>query len=790
MQNFIETLNSPQRQAVTNINGPMMIVAGAGSGKTRVLTYRIAYLMEQGIDPFSILALTFTNKAAKEMKERIESIVGAEKARNLWMGTFHSVFSRILRIESEKLGFPSDFTIYDTDDSRSLLKSIIKELGLDEKQYKPALVHSRISIAKNNLLSWEAYMNNDEIRQEDKLSMKPMLGDIYKYYQHRLFQSSAMDFDDLLFKTNVLLRDHPDVLLKYQHKFRYIMVDEFQDTNFSQYLIVKKLAAAFENICVVGDDAQSIYAFRGATIQNILNFKKDYPDLKVYKLEQNYRSTKVIVKAANSVIAYNKGQLQKLVWTDNEEGDKIDVLRAFTDNEEGQMVAGSIFETKMSTQSRNSDFAILYRTNAQSRAMEEALRKQNIPYKIYGGLSFYKRKEIKDILAYLRLSVNQNDEEAIKRIINYPARGIGDSTIEKIIVAAANNNVALWEIICNPLKYQLNINQGIANKLHDFAEMIKSFRIIAASQNAFDAGNHIAMQSGLLKELYNDKSPEGVARYENIQELLNGMKEFTENDVEDLVVQENVESTRFLKDYMKDIALLTDDLNENDEDKDKVTLMTIHAAKGLEFSYIYIVGVEENLFPGQLSINTKEELEEERRLFYVALTRAEKKATISFASSRYKWGNLTSCEPSRFIDEIDIECLNYKYNTNSQTNNDFINDSGFDAWGTYNKKKTVGSSSYYGKQTNPIKSQPQKPKFEPPKNLKRLNQIAQNTATEPLGDDVSQLKAGDRVQHQRFGNGLVENIEGNFPNRKATIVFDEAGKKQLILKYAKLKVLS
>jgi len=793
VQNFIETLNPPQQQATTTVNGPMMIIAGAGSGKTRVITFRIAYLMQNGVDPFSILALTFTNKAAKEMKERIEQIVGADKARSLWMGTFHSVFSKILRIEAEKLGFPTNFTIYDTDDSKNLLKSIIKELGLDDKQYKPTLVYNRISAAKNNLLSWKAYNANEEIQREDKLSVKPQLGTIYKLYQQRLFQSSAMDFDDLLFNTNVLFRDFPDVLLKYQHKFKYVMVDEYQDTNFSQYVIVKKLAAVNENICVVGDDAQSIYAFRGANIQNILNFKKDYPDLKVFKLEQNYRSTKIIVKAANSIIANNKQQLKKDVWTQNDIGEKIDVIRAFTDNEEGQVVASSIFETKMNQTAQNSDFAILYRTNAQSRAMEEALRKQNIPYRIYGGLSFYKRKEVKDLLAYCRLTINHNDEEALKRVINYPGRGIGDTTIDKLTVAAANNNVSIWEVIQKPAYFQVNINQGAINKLTDFAEMIKSFAAIANTQNAYDAGNHIAMQSGLLKELYNDKSPEGVSRYENIQELLNGMKEFSENDVEDLVVQEIENQTRFLKDYMQDIALLTDDLDEKDVDNNKVSLMTIHSAKGLEFPYVYIVGVEENLFPSQLSINSIEELEEERRLFYVAVTRAEKRATITFSTSRYKWGNLTQCEQSRFIEEIDADCLNFKFGKSSASMNDgFFDDFDFSeskaGWGNKYKPRLDSTSSKSTNQSQSPKSIP-KPQFAAPKNLTKLSTAANKSGSEIQGDDTRNLAPGNSVEHQRFGIGVVELIEGIYPNQKATINFNDAGQKQLILKFAKLKIL-
>lgn len=793
VQNFLETLNPPQYSAATNTEGPMMIIAGAGSGKTKVITFRIAYLMQNGVDPFSILALTFTNKAAKEMKERIEQIVGSSKARSLWMGTFHSVFAKILRIEAEKLGFPTNFTIYDTDDSKSLLKSVIKDLKLDEKQYKPSLIYNRISTAKNNLISWQSYNNNDEILHEDKVSQRPQMGNIYKLYQQRLYQSSAMDFDDLLFNTNVLFRDFPEVLLKYQHKFKYVMVDEYQDTNFSQYVIVKKLAALNENICVVGDDAQSIYAFRGANIQNILNFKKDYPDLKVFKLEQNYRSTKIIVKAANSIISNNKQQLKKEVWTENDAGEKIDVIRSFSDNEEGQTVASSIFETMMNAQAQQKDFAILYRTNAQSRAMEEALRKQNIPYRIYGGLSFYKRKEIKDLLAYCRLAVNHHDEESLKRIINYPARGIGDTTLDKLSVAALTNNVPIWEVLNHPGKYQVGINQGAISKLHDFAEMIKSFAAIANTHNAYDTGLHIAMQSGLTKELYNDKTPEGVNRYENVQELLNGMKEFTENDVDDLVVEEEQNDSRYLRDYMQNIALLTDDNDDKDGDHNKVSLMTIHAAKGLEFPYVYIVGVEENLFPSQLSINSTEDLEEERRLFYVAVTRAERRATITFATSRYKFGSLNTCEQSRFIDEIDPDCLNFKYGkSKAGQQSDFFDDFNFfeskQGWGNQYKprEKTAEHKPAYQPQTS--KTAP-KPAFTPPKNLTKLSAASAKTGSDITGDDTRNLAAGNVIEHQRFGKGIVELVEGIYPNQKANIDFIEAGKKQLILKFAKIKIL-
>ena len=615
MMEYLNELNEAQREAVIHVEGPSMVIAGAGSGKTRVLTFRIAHLINKNVDPFNILALTFTNKAAREMKERIASIVGEQDAKNIWMGTFHSVFARILRTEHEKIGYPRDFTIYDTADAKNLIKDIIREMMLDDKIYKPALVYNRISAAKNNLISARAYAENTDVVADDRMSGKPKIAEIYARYEMRCFKASAMDFDDLLFKTNVLLRDFPDVLQKYQEKFKYILVDEYQDTNYAQYLIVKKLAARFENVCVVGDDAQSIYSFRGANIQNILNFKKDYPDFKIFKLEQNYRSTKTIVNAANSIIQKNKDQIQKEVWTDNDEGDKIKVVQTASDNEEGRVVAQKIFDIKFNQQARPKDFAILYRTNAQSRSFEEALRKMNIPYRIYGGLSFYQRKEIKDLLAYFRLTANHNDEEALKRIINYPKRGIGDATVQALIVAADEGKVGIWNVIEMPEMYNVKLGGGPMAKVQEFANMIKSFRAEMKSIPAFELANRIATSSGILKELYDDKSPEGVSRYENIQELLNGIKEFSDTAV--------VDEEKSLADFLIDVALLTD-ADQNDEENDKVILMTIHSAKGLEFPYVFIVGLEENLFPSQLSVNTRADLEEERRLFYVALTRAEK----------------------------------------------------------------------------------------------------------------------------------------------------------------------
>ncbi|MBL7883009.1 MAG: UvrD-helicase domain-containing protein, partial [Bacteroidia bacterium] len=690
-KNYLEELNPVQRKAVECTEGPVMIIAGAGSGKTRVLTYRIAHLMEKGVDSFNILSLTFTNKAAREMKERIGKIVGDSEAKNLWMGTFHSVFARILRSEAEKIGYPSNFTIYDTDDSKSLIKTILKEQGLDDKSYKPSSVLARISAAKNNLISAQQYLNNAQIQEEDRMAVKPKMGIIYEQYSKRCFKAGAMDFDDLLFNTNILLRDFPAVLHKYQHKFKYILVDEYQDTNFSQYVIVKQLAAAFRNICVVGDDAQSIYAFRGANIQNILNFEKDYPELNTFKLEQNYRSTQNIVEAANSVIANNKEQLKKNVFTQNEEGEKIKVVKNDSDNAEGNYVANSIFETKMNEQAHNRDFAILYRTNAQSRAMEEALRRQNIPYRIYGGVSFYQRKEIKDLLAYYRLTLNNHDEEALKRIINYPARGIGDTTLDKITIAANDHDVSLWTVIENINQFEIGLNAGAKSKLDDFSTMIKSFSAMLKTHNAYDLGQHVAVHSGILRDLYADKTPEGVSRHENIQELLNGLKEFVETEIETIVddIQTDEEKDFFSSEittpaelnngllfteqdlndkpasaltteptldiFMQDIALMTDSDKDakNEKDRNRVVLMTIHAAKGLEFKYVYIVGLEENLFPSQMSLTSRTDLEEERRLFYVAITRAEKKLTLSYSTTRYRWGNLIYCEPSRFIEELD-----------------------------------------------------------------------------------------------------------------------------------------
>lgn len=779
---YLNSLNPAQKEAALHTEGPSMVIAGAGSGKTRVLTYRIAHLMHKGVDPFHILALTFTNKAAKEMKERIAKISGSAETRNLWMGTFHSVFARILRSESEKLHYPSNFTIYDTQDSKSLIKSITKDLGLDDKVYKTGLVLNRISSAKNNLLNAAQYNNNTNIQAEDRQSGKSKIGEIYKLYEQRCFKSSAMDFDDLLFKTNILLRDFPDVLYKYQHRFKYILVDEYQDTNFAQYLIVKKLAALNENVCVVGDDAQSIYAFRGANIQNILNFQRDYPDCKVFKLEQNYRSTKNIVNAANKVIDKNKDQLEKVVWTDNEEGAKIKVNRTLTDNEEGNLVANSIIETKMNQQARHQDFAILYRTNAQSRAMEESLRRKDIPYRIYGGLSFYQRKEIKDILAYARMAINPNDEEALKRVINYPARGIGKTSLDRISFYANENEISMWEVISSNMLNQIQINTGAKTKIIQFTEMIKNFGLIAKKKNAYEVMEEIARTSTLLSDLFSDKSPEGISRYDNIQELLNGVKEF----VEDTLAEE---SGSDLGEFMKDIALLTDADQKDETDTDKVSLMTIHAAKGLEFPYVFIVGLEENLFPSQMSLSSRPDLEEERRLFYVALTRAEKEVQLSYAASRYKWGNLIYCEPSRFIEEIDDQFLDFaepseENDTFASARSTFFTGGNKNFTSNANFKKGVSMSS-----VNKNKVEKVAKKVIPP-HKKMVSVDQANRKVDPsFAANVSKIEAGMRVEHLRFGKGEVKSTEGIEPNRKAVIIFDKVGEKQLLLKFAKLRIL-
>ncbi len=802
MQDYLQGLNEAQRAAVTHTDGPTMVIAGAGSGKTKVLTTRIAHLMmAKGVDPFQILSLTFTNKAAKEMKERIAHVVGRSEAANLWMGTFHSVFARILRAEADKLGYPKDFTIYDTDDSRSVIKGILKEWQLDDKLYKPNQVHGRISIAKNNLIGPLEYLANAELMASDAASLRPKIGDIYKAYAERCFRAGAMDFDDLLFNTNLLFRDHPDAMLKYQQRFLYILVDEYQDTNLAQYNIVRTLAARHENLTVVGDDSQSIYAFRGANIQNILNFRKDYPDHGLFKLEQNYRSTKVIVGAANSLIEKNKDQIKKTVWTDNAEGDKILVHRAGSDNEEGSYVAHSIFETRMQHQVANKGFAILYRTNAQSRSMEEALRKLNIPYRIYGGLSFYQRKEIKDLLGYFRLTCNPNDEEALKRVINYPVRGIGQTTVEKLMVSASEKELSIWDLLNKHLG-ELGFNEGTRKRLADFVLMIRSFQTMLDSQNAYAMGEYIARSTGLLQDLFTDKTPEGVSRYENIQELLNGMKEFSDGG-------EGSDVPRTLPDFLIDVALLTDADNDDPTDNDRVSLMTIHSSKGLEFPYVHIVGLEEELFPNQMAVQSRADLEEERRLFYVALTRAKTKATLSYAMSRYKWGQLTAAEPSRFLDEIDPQYLEIA-TRNERGGGDRRNltppwasrGNVFDKPSTESRPASTSSMDrpitrpIYGRErTAPTGRPAPTPSSAPPpppqrKNLKRITgDGAPLEATSTLGSAAPDLAEGMTVEHEKFGKGKVIKIEGRAPDLKATIFFPSAGQKQLLLRFAKLRVV-
>tara|TARA_B100000795_G_scaffold139355_1_gene104258 strand:- start:161 stop:2419 length:2259 start_codon:yes stop_codon:yes gene_type:complete len=752
MQDYLEKLNPEQRQAVEHITGPLMVIAGAGSGKTRVLTYRIIHLINNNVSPFSILALTFTNKAAKEMRNRIDSIVGKNISRDLWMGTFHSIFSRILRMEAHKLNYPTNFTIYDTDDAKSLIRSIIKELNLDKDIYKVSIIINRISALKNNFITHDQYSNHQELVQTDKIAKRTEFQRIYAMYSQRCLKASAMDFDDLLLNTYKLLNNFPDALLKYQSKFKYILIDEYQDTNHVQYLIIKKLAALHENICIVGDDAQSIYSFRGAKIQNILNFKSDYPDFKSYKLEQNYRSTNTIVETANSLIKHNENQIPKEVWTENEKGEKIILCKCGSDNDEGRLVANTIFEIKMQDQAYPKDFAILYRTNAQSRALEEALRKQNIPYKIYGGLSFYQRKEIKDILSYCRLTINPNDEEALKRVINYPGRGIGNTTMQKLLVTANENNISIWEVMNNLNNYKHNINNGTSKKLVEFVLLIRNYQAQLENKDAYFLAEHIAKSSGVFGDLYNDKSPEGVSRFENIQELLNGIKDFCENT-----------EVNSLADYMKDVALLTNQDNEKQEDFNKVTLMTIHAAKGLEFPYVFVVGLEQNLFPSMMSGESQEDLEEERRLFYVAITRAEKRLFLSFATNRFKWGQYIDCEPSRFLSELNTQYIS-KTEIISKQKNKF-----------YNNKKQVLKNKFEKKNNT----------FKLPPNLKKLSTVTKNIKH----SDLSKIQNGMKVLHSKFGNGKILEISGDEANKKATIFFENVGQKQLLLKFAKLEII-
>ena len=751
--NFINELNDSQQAAVLNTEGPSLVIAGAGSGKTRVLTYRIAQLLSQGVPAHKILALTFTNKAAREMQKRIAELVGTGIAANLWMGTFHSIFSKILRFEAEKIGYTSSYTIYDTQDSKNLIKAIVKDLKLDDKVYKPSVILGRISMAKNNLIVAQSYAQSARILSEDTAAKRPLLGDIYKMYQQRCKQSDTMDFDDLLLETNILFRDHPDVLAKYQQKFSYILVDEYQDTNYSQYLIVKKLSEVHRNICVVGDDAQSIYSFRGARIENILNFKNDYPDYKLYKLEQNYRSTTTIVDAANCVISKNKEQIPKRTFSENEEGDRIKVLRALSDKEEGFQVTNEIFRLANYEQQDYSDFAILYRTNAQSRILEEALRKRNIPYKIYGGQSFYQRKEVKDLLAYFRVTVNQNDEEAFKRIINYPRRGIGDSTIDKIREVAGKYQVSMWTVLCNLNKVAEAFNAGTIAKLQKFGTMIERFKEQVANENAYEAAMIIARSSGIIDDLSNDETPEGVSRKENIQELLNGIKDFSETAYKE-------GRNDKLPAFLEGVALLTDQDGDKEGDQNKVTLMTIHSSKGLEFSNVFITGLEEDLFPAQQSVTTPAGLEEERRLFYVALTRAEKRAFMSFATSRYKNGQIVSSRPSRFISEIDNEFLE-----------------------GYTPLRDEPST--FKLRTNPAAPGIKKPAITlstPHVDIPEIDR----SKLKPI--DSNLVIPGMVIYHPTFGAGKVINLEGLGIQKKAKVAFAEGGTRTLLLKFAKLYI--
>ncbi|MCL2245692.1 MAG: UvrD-helicase domain-containing protein [Lentimicrobiaceae bacterium] len=763
-QNILSQLNDSQRAAVEQIDGPVMVIAGAGSGKTRALTYRIAYMLAQGINPYRILALTFTNKAAKEMKERIFQLVGDSNAKAVMMGTFHGVFNRIIQVEHEKLGFMRNITVYDTDDAKNLLKSIVKEMNLDPKTYVASHVLHRISSAKSSLLSPNDYAQSPEILEADRMSGKPYISEIFKRYNNRLKNSNAMDFDDLLYYMNVLLRDCPEVLHKYQNRFQYILVDEYQDTNFAQYLIVKKLAAAHHNICVVGDDAQSIYAFRGANIQNILNFKKDYPETKILKLEQNYRSTQHIVSAANAVIKNNQDQLHKEIWTDNEEGHKIEILKSNSDNEEAQTVAHSIFETKQNYQQNNSQFVILYRTNAQSRALEEALLKKNIPYIVYGGISFYQRKEIKDVLAYLRLAINHNDEEALRRVINYPMRGIGATTVDKIVVCAHEQNARIWDVVEKPERYLLDVNAPTKARLQDFAVRIKSYSAMIVKTDAYELGKHIVTTTGIMQELNADKSE--IDRLQNVEALLDSMKEFTEKEPESLF---NEDTGEIITDYfpsldrfVESIALLTDNDEKKNEHQDRVKLMTIHSAKGLEFDYVYVTGLEENLFPSSMSLGTRAELEEERRLFYVAITRARKKLVLTSAQTRYRFGNLQFCEDSRFLHEIPDQFI-HKTQKASMGRNICISDA-----------NEVTPSNFI-----PITEA-----------VQHKRHTLERKPTQKMGKEAraDQIYVGLRVYHDKFGYGKVAQTDGEDLDKKAVVTFDSVGNKTLLLKFAKLVI--
>ena len=783
MPDYIEELNEGQRNAVLYNDGPSLVIAGAGSGKTRVLTYKIAYLLENGYQPWNILALTFTNKAAREMKERIARQVGPERARHLWMGTFHSMFLRILHVEAGHIGFTSQFTIYDTADSKSLIRSIIKEMGLDEKVYKPGMVQARISNAKNHLVSPAGYANNKEAYEGDRAAKVPALRDIYQRYWERCRQADAMDFDDLLFYTFLLFRDHPEVLARYQDQFRYILVDEYQDTNFAQHSIVLQLAKNHQHVCVVGDDAQSIYSFRGADIDNILYFTKVYPDTKVFKLEQNYRSTQTIVRAANSLIEKNQWQIRKEVFSEKEKGEAIGVYQAYSDVEEGDIVVNKIAELRREKRYAYSDFAILYRTNAQSRIFEEAMRKRSMPYRIYGGLSFYQRKEIKDVIAYFRLIVNPNDEEAFKRIINYPARGIGDTTVGKIIAAATGHNVSLWTVLCEPLAYGLNFNKGTVGKLQAFRELISAFITDAAEKNAYEIGADIIRQSGIINDVCQDNSPENLSRKENIEELVNGMSDFCAQR------QEEGNLNVLLGDFLSEVSLLTDQDSDKDGDDEKITLMTVHSAKGLEFKNVFVVGMEENLFPSGMVGDSPRALEEERRLFYVAITRAEEHCFLSYAKTRFRYGKMEFGSPSRFLKDIDIRFLRLPQDAGMFRRVE-------EEAAAFRRENARGfapdreDAPYGGKERVSVRPKQQIIAPTVPRNLKRVAPSA-NTASTSLsaGGSANRVQQGQLIEHERFGLGEVLKVEGEGDNAKATIRFKNAGDKQLLLRFARFKVI-
>ena len=783
MPDYIEELNEGQRNAVLYNDGPSLVIAGAGSGKTRVLTYKIAYLLENGYQPWNILALTFTNKAAREMKERIARQVGPERARHLWMGTFHSMFLRILHVEAGHIGFTSQFTIYDTADSKSLIRSIIKEMGLDEKVYKPGMVQARISNAKNHLVSPAGYANNKEAYEGDRAAKVPALRDIYQRYWERCRQADAMDFDDLLFYTFLLFRDHPEVLARYQDQFRYILVDEYQDTNFAQHSIVLQLAKNHQHVCVVGDDAQSIYSFRGADIDNILYFTKVYPDTKVFKLEQNYRSTQTIVRAANSLIEKNQWQIRKEVFSEKEKGEAIGVYQAYSDVEEGDIVVNKIAELRREKRYAYSDFAILYRTNAQSRIFEEAMRKRSMPYRIYGGLSFYQRKEIKDVIAYFRLIVNPNDEEAFKRIINYPARGIGDTTVGKIIAAATGHNVSLWTVLCEPLAYGLNFNKGTVGKLQAFRELISAFITDAAEKNAYEIGADIIRQSGIINDVCQDNSPENLSRKENIEELVNGMSDFCAQR------QEEGNPNVLLGDFLSEVSLLTDQDSDKDGDDEKITLMTVHSAKGLEFKNVFVVGMEENLFPSSMVGDSPRALEEERRLFYVAITRAEEHCFLSYAKTRFRYGKMEFGSPSRFLKDIDIRFLRLPQDAGMFRRVE-------EEAAVFRRENARGfapdkeNAPYGGKERVSVRPKQQIIAPTVPRNLKRVAPSANTASTSPsAGASANRVQQGQLIEHERFGLGEVLKVEGEGDNAKATIRFKNAGDKHLLLRFARFKVI-